>query len=330
MDLIWQFEIEITLFLQSLGEWLVGIMNFLSFLGTEDFYFLVLPILYWCVDAAIGARVGAMLLLSNWLNGVFKLILHTPRPYWYDARVQAFSSETSFGMPSGHAMNAMSMWGLMANQFKKRFFTIVCIVVIFLIGLSRIYLGMHFSSDVIVGWLLGGLLLWVFVKYEQRVVDWIKVKHFEQQLSLAIVSSLFILLLGMLMIYLMRNWTIPAEWVQNAIAATPGHEIAPTSPDGMITIAGMWLGMWGGLAWFNHRYGMFNAGGPGWKRLLRYALGVAGIMVLWYGLGNVFPREANLTSYVLRYFRYFLVGAWVTAVAPWTFIRLRLASRYGK
>lgn len=330
MDLIWQFEIQITLWLQSIGEGLSDIMNFFSFLGTENFYLIVLPVLYWCVDSAIGARIGMMLLLSNWLNGLFKLIFHTPRPYWIDERVAAYSAETGFGMPSGHSMSAASLWGLMARLFKHRWFTVAAVVVIFLIGLSRIYLGMHFLSDVLVGWLLGALLLLAYIRLEKPVLDWIKKKNVEQQLSVILTSSLFILILGLGVLYLLRNWALPIEWVASANLKTPDHPIDPFSLDGMITIAGLWLGMLGGLAWFVNRYGMFNAGGPPWKRFVRYLLGLAGILVFWYGLGQVFPENPDLLSYCLRYLRYTLVGAWVTALAPWMFIRLRLASKYEK
>lgn len=330
MDLLWQFEIQIILFLQSLGEWLTQPMTFFSFLGTENFFLLVLPVLYWCVDSAIGARVGAMLIFSNWLNGTIKMALHAPRPFWYDSNVKALSTETSFGLPSGHSMSAAALWGLMANQFKKRWFTVICILVIFGIGFSRLYLGMHFISDVVAGWLLGWLLLSIYIKYETKVLDWMKSKVLEQQLSIILISSLFILLLTSLILFFSRNWQMPQAWLYNAITATPGTPPDPLSLEGMITIAGLWLGTFGGLAWFYNRYGMFNAGGPAWKRLVRYLLGMVGIIVFWYGLGEVFPRNLDLISFLLRYLRYALVGLWVTALAPWLFIRLRLASKYEK
>jgi hypothetical protein len=61
------------------------------------------------------------------------------------------------------------------------------------------------------------------------------------------------------------------------------------------------------------------------KRALRYIVGLIGILILWMGLGQVFPDHADLTSYILRYVRYSLVGFWVAGGAPWLFFRIKLA-----
>jgi hypothetical protein len=48
---------------------------------------------------------------------------------------------------------------------------------------------------------------------------------------------------------------------------------------------------------------------------------------LWFGLGQIFPRDETLISYILRYMRYSLVGFWVIAGAPWLFFHFKLAGR---
>jgi len=330
MEFLWQLEIVVNLFLQSLGDWLKSPMSFFSFLGTEEFFLIVLPALYWCVDSGAGFRIAVMLLLSNGVNGLLKLAFHAPRPYWFDSRVRALSTETSFGIPSGHAQNAASMWGLMAWLVRRKWFTVVSVITIFLIGFSRLYLGVHFTSDVLFGWLLGGLLLLAFVRLEKPVLARVQKMSLEQQLIAVLGSSIGLVLLTLLIQFLMGTWQLPQTWVQNAQSAAPDVQIAPLSLNGMITIAGMWLGLLGGAAVFYARYGMFNVGGVGWKRVLRYAVGVMGVIVLWYGLGQIFPRSETLIGFGLRYLRYVLVGSWVSALAPLLFIRLRLASKFEK
>jgi hypothetical protein len=91
-------------------------MQFFSFLGTEEFFLFFLPFLYWCVDVRLGVRVGVMLSLSNSVNGFFKLAFHQPRPYWLSTQVLPGVSETSYGIPSGHAQHAATIWGVVGSS----------------------------------------------------------------------------------------------------------------------------------------------------------------------------------------------------------------------
>lgn len=123
METIHHVEIIINIFLQSLGGWLNLAAQFFSFLVQEEFYILVLPVLYWCVSASWGIRIGTMLILTGSLNSWLKLAFASPRPFWVDARVKELAAETSFGLPSGHAKNSTSMWGLLASFFPRRWLT---------------------------------------------------------------------------------------------------------------------------------------------------------------------------------------------------------------
>ena len=67
--------------LQSVGDWLIVPMRFFSYLGTEDFFFLVLPLIYWSIDSALGLRVGLILATSSMFNYMGKLFFAGPRPY---------------------------------------------------------------------------------------------------------------------------------------------------------------------------------------------------------------------------------------------------------
>lgn len=97
--------------LQRAGDWMILPMRLFSYLGTEEFFFLVLPLIYWCIDAGLGLRVGLILVTSNMINFVGKQALAGPRPYWYSSHVRGLWVETSFGVPSGHAQHAAVVWG---------------------------------------------------------------------------------------------------------------------------------------------------------------------------------------------------------------------------
>lgn len=267
-----------------------------------------------------------MLLTSGILNGTAKLIFKSPRPYWFDTQVAAHSSESSFGMPSGHAMNSMSVWGLLAASIRKKSVTIIIAIVIFLIGLSRIFLGVHFTSDVLVGWILGAILLVVFLRLEKRVDGWVKGLPFGRFVLIIFLISLAVITVNALIIHANADWQIPTAWITTAAASAPDGEINPLSLDSTITNAAMLFGLTTGAVWLN-RKGGFDAGGVWWRRLVRFLVGVAGVLVLWAGLGKIFPDTANLLGFTLRYVRYALTGAWISVGAPWIFLKLGFAEK---
>jgi len=326
MEALHTLEIAITLWMQSLGTFLIEPMRFISFFGVEDFYIILMPILYWCVDASVGLRLGIMLLLGQMTNSVIKMSLRLPRPYWIDPRVQAFSSETSFGAPSGHAQSAAAIWGMLAASLRKGWVTALCAALIFLIGISRIYLGMHFASDVVLGWLLGGLLVILYLWLEKPLSTWIKHLSLGRQILLAGLTSMLMLLLPLAAASYAPDWRLPQLWLDQSASAVPDVTIDPLNIRGIFTIAGTWFGFLGGAAYIWKKCGKLNARGPAHHRLLRYMFGLAGVLVLWYGLGALFPRSDDALGYALRYLRYSLVGVWIAALAPLFFRRIGIGS----
>jgi membrane-associated phospholipid phosphatase len=319
--------ISFTLYLQSLGDWLVPVMLFFTYLGREEFFLLFMPILYWCLDAGLGIRMGILLMISNAVGLVFKSALHSPRPYWVSQEVSAYAHEPSFGVPSGHAMNAAAFWGLLAATLKKTWVWVLMLITIFLIGFSRMYLGVHYLLDVAVGWLLGFLLLWVYLRLEKPVLSWFRGQKLTFQYLIVFAASILFVLLAWLVNTSLGEWQIPINWVENAAAAFPAEPpINPLSLEGLWTVVGVFFGLGAGVIWINARGG-FSTQGVWWRRALRYPLGLAGVLILWAGLGAFFPDGEDLLAYSLRYLRYTLVGFWVAGLAPWVFLKLKLADK---
>jgi len=195
MDALMQWGTDIVVALQAFPG-LTGLMEFFTFLGTEEFFLLLMPALYWCIDAGLGLRLAVALTASGSLNELLKLAFHLPRPYWVDSRVQALGTEPSYGLPSGHAMNAVSVWGFIATQLKKNWAWAAALALILLISLSRLYLGVHFPTDVLGGWVFGAGLLWAFLRWEQNARVWLGRLTLWQQIGLAFVVSLVYLALA--------------------------------------------------------------------------------------------------------------------------------------
>ena len=103
----------------------------------------------------IGASIAVNLVSSAFVNNLIKEIVQRPRPPIELRMVE----ESSFSFPSGHAMTSATFYGLIIyfvikNVKNKKLKNIICIILsllIFLIGISRIYLGVHYASDVIAG-----------------------------------------------------------------------------------------------------------------------------------------------------------------------------------
>jgi len=310
--------------IQALGAWLEVPMRFFTLLGTENFFLLILPLLYWCIDFGLGVRVALILLTSNYFNSLFKVLFAGPRPYWVSNKVLALASDPTFGIPSGHAQNVVGVWGIVAAHIRKPWAWTVAVALMFLIGFSRLFLGVHFVHDVLAGWLIGGILLWAFMRFWDQAEAWLKRKTLGTQILIVFVISLLFIAFGGLAVGRLAGYTFPEEWKVNALRASDELP-TPVSLEGFITSAGTFFGLAAGIAWIVSRGG-YQAEGPIGKRAIRYIVGLIGIVVLWRGLGLVFPDQADLISYLLRYFRYSLVGFWISAGAPWLFFRFKLAN----
>lgn len=306
---------------------MVESMLWVSYLGKEEFYLFVAPVVYWCISASVGLRLGLSLMISTSLNAMLKLVMRGPRPYWYHPEVRAFSSETSFGSPSAHAQNAVVVWGLLASWIKKPWAWVIAILIILLTGLSRMVLGVHFPHDVVIGYLVGILVLWAFISLEIPVYNWLKGKSSGTQVGLSFVFSLLVILLGTIARFSSGEWSLPVNWISLAAKAAPGAApIAPLELSSLITPAGVFFGLACGAIWLK-RGGWYDAKGSAWQLIARFLIGIAGVFLLWMGLGALFPRGEVFLPLALRYLRYALVGLWVAGIAPLLFIRFGLAKR---
>ena len=323
METLVEMEILFTTLVQNLGSWLEAPMQAFTFLGSEMFFLLIMPALYWSIDPVIGFRAGMMLIISGGLNTTLKMLFHTPRPFWVDGSVKALTSETSFGLPSGHSQTSAAIWGMVAHTTRKRLAMIIAVIVVFLIGFSRIYLGVHFLHDVLTGWLAGILFVILYLSLEKPVAKYIKTKTLGFQILAALLFSLLFILLGKLGSNIGNQWSLPGEWTSNALAAGVAAP-DPFNMEGIITIAGVAFGFLAGYALWINRYKQYQIKCNALKRVLRYIVGLIGIVILYFGLKLVLPEEPALVGALLRYLRYTLIGFWVTYFAPWIFRRLHL------
>ncbi len=318
MDTFHLIEITVTYFIQNLGTWLLPIMGFFSFCATEEFFILVMPILFWCIDAAIGMRVGVVVLMSSSLVEITKMAFQLGRPYWIFPKVRTYALESSFGLPSGHAQKAVAVWATLASSFRKNWLWILSIFVIFMISLSRIFLGVHFLSDVLTGLAISILFLFLYLKLEAPVTRWAKKRPMWVITLVSLIVSVVPVLIAAAIRAANAGWQIPAGWLVT--------NIDPFNPEGTLTLNGTLFGLLIGYVWLV-RSGGFKTGGTPGQLVLRYFLGIAGIFAIRYGLKFIFPETLDFLGFTLRFIRYGLIGLWVSALAPFAFIKLGLSEK---
>jgi hypothetical protein len=311
-----QIELPIIEALQDFFKNLQPIWVAITFLGDETFYLLFMPLIYWCVDALVGLRISVMLLLSGFSNGFLKLIFKSPRPYWVSDKITAGAEHNSFGLPSGHAMNSAAVWGWTAREMGKTWAKWVMGILVFLIGFSRIVLGVHFISDVFLGWLVGLLLIWLFARNLDSLGKTLQKMPLTSLLALALLSSGLMVLLPALTKVVSSSWQPAADWVARAGA------IDPMNLEFSLTLAGLWFGMLGGFAILMHQRGILQSNQGDWQKVARYFIGLIGVVVLYAGLGALFPDDMSLIGMILRYLRYTLIGLWIAWGSPILFEKI--------
>ena len=193
---------------------LTGFWHLMSFLGSAAFYVPVVLVLFWCAASRRAARGAVILLSGAYLVAVLKLVFHDPRPYWTDPAIEGEQPDSSFGMPSGHAHNAVVAWGFAAAQTRRRALWAGAAVIIVLVGLSRVYLGVHSIGQVLSGWAIGLGLLVAALVAEPFLVRWWTRLHLALQLAMALAVSLLLLAAAWAAIQPLEGWQWPNAWAQ--------------------------------------------------------------------------------------------------------------------
>jgi hypothetical protein len=136
-------------------------------LGSDFFYMILIAIGFWIVDKRATILTAFVLVASSTSNYWLKITFKVPRPpvtNWLPGvRVSNYS------LPSGHAQNSMTIWGWLGIKIKTWWMRTLSVVLIGFIGLSRVYIGVHWLGDVVAGSLIGFVILIVLWKLEEPI-----------------------------------------------------------------------------------------------------------------------------------------------------------------
>lgn len=153
---------------------LTPIFKIITWFGSATCLILLAIILFFTIkNKKVGLLISTNLIIITILNQVLKIIVQRPRPTEY-----RIINETGYSFPSGHSMVSMAFYGfliyLIYKNIKNKYLKISLIVIlsllIVMIGISRIYLGVHYTSDVCAGFLVSLSYLIIYINFANKLV----------------------------------------------------------------------------------------------------------------------------------------------------------------
>ena len=284
-------DIQYLLFLQNnvRSDSLTPIMSFLSDFSISFYILAAMFVVYWCVDKKSGFALMFSTALGMILNAIFKLSFCIYRPWVRNSAVmppqEAFVTATGYSFPSGHAQNAVSLFGIGAYLFwnKKRWPAVLLIVYILIVGFSRNYLGVHTPQDVIVGFLLGGYSI-------VKTIEMLKYYDQKDKKTELLMLGKGLLIAAIAILYFTyKNYPISYDEAGNLLV----------DPDKMMkdgfAAVGMWMGFIIGMFLERH-YIDFNTDASVKMLILR---GIIGVISLYF-----------LAHYAKIYLNLYLAPCW--------------------
>ncbi|MFX1321937.1 MAG: phosphatase PAP2 family protein [Promethearchaeota archaeon] len=260
--------------------------RYITELGGTFIYLIIFFIIFWGINKKMGKILLFVYVSSNFVNYYAKAIISNDRPPESDWLLIGASHLST---PSGHAMSSTVFWGMNSMKIKRLAMWIISIIIIFLVGLSRIYLGVHWLGDVITGWLFGIiilLLVWILEEPLNSFVSKYNVIYF--YLGLAIFG---------LTVMIFTEFFYDSTYNFGA----PG---------------GQMIGLGLGFA-LEHKYVNFEIEfnpGEKWKQILRILLGLLFIGLLFLGLNLILDSDIVWLK-ALHYILTLLIG-----ISLWPFI----------
>lgn len=276
-----------------------SLANLASAVGEQTFVIAVILYIFYNVDKKKGFGLFSSVLFAVLGMGILKAIVRAPRPFQVLESIggKRLETATGYSFPSGHTTTAASFYTALALTFKKRPLSMLCAVMMALVGLSRLYLGVHWPIDVFAGLLLGVTISFVVGRYLNALYD-DRQKRIRQSIwigSLSIVAGITMaILLNMNLI----------------------DEVAFTDLMKVLALAG---GGYLGFVLENLKVN-FAIEEKRSKQMLRYALGLVGILLIM-GAKAVIPESLYAVG---AFTRYTLIGFWATGLYPLIGKNLRL------
>ncbi|MBE6004943.1 MAG: phosphatase PAP2 family protein [Lachnospiraceae bacterium] len=162
-----QWEVTLMEWLQAnLGSSAISLMSFFSVFGEELPLILIVGFIYWSYDKKLGRMMGLSAIMGLTWNTMIKNVVLRRRPYFDHENIKILRvvepnadiydiSAQGYSFPSAHSTNAVTVFGSLAANLRRRWMVIIATIIPILTGISRFVVGAHYPTDVMAGWLLG-------------------------------------------------------------------------------------------------------------------------------------------------------------------------------
>ena len=296
MQLLYLFESIRNPFLDSF-------FALITHLGSETLFLAIAIVVFWCVSKKEGYYLMTVGFIGTLLNQFLKLICRVPRPWVKDPNFtiveSARADATGYSFPSGHTQNATSVLGCPARFTASKAVRVVCIVLILLTGVSRMYLGVHTPLDVGVSLLIGTALVFALYPVFRRIEE--QPRYFYLTVgALAAASAAFVLFVEL------HQWPVDIDTHNLASGIKNGYLLLGCSC-GMLVAFGL-----------ERKHIRFDVKAAWWAQILKIVLGLALVMAIKAGLKPVLSAVCD-HHIVTTALRYFLIVLFAACVWPLTF-----------
>lgn len=277
-------------------------------LGEETAFLVIGLVVFWCVSKRRGYYLMGVGFLGTIASQAMKIVCRIPRPWVKDPNFtileEAREAAAGYSFPSGHTQTAVGTFGAIARSSRRSIVRWVCIVLAALVGISRMYIGVHTPQDVLVG--AGISIVLIFALHPLMLGK--KDYTFFVLMGLTAASAAYLIV--------MECVSFPAD--------IDSHNLASAMKNAYTL-----LGAAAGLAVvypLEKKYIHFTESAVWWAQILKIILGLGIVLAIKEGLRA--PLDALFTGHLAaRSVRYFLIVMVAGALWPMTF---RFFSKLGK
>jgi membrane-associated phospholipid phosphatase len=296
---------QILFFFQNISSGFLDMLfELITFFGEQEVFIAIICYIFWNISRKKGISLGIVLLSSAALNEGIKLIIKAPRPFQVLEGIEGkrLGTAEGYAFPSGHTQNSTAFYTSMAFIVRKKRYTLAAIILSLLIGISRIYLGVHWPIDAAAGFILG---IFIAALLYPLILKWISN---DKTLKLITIGLGAVTLTASLTLAILETSAIlPSEIYSNLMKSTA---------------------LFSGLlfaSYFSEIHSKFSNEGTFSLKIVRYIIGLSTSFIVLSVSKLVIPDIA-----ILAFCRYFFTAIWAFALYPSIGMRLGLFTRSGE